>query len=218
MKIIVNAFKVIFVLLTIANTFAIVMIFRDFAEVKSSLVDLSQKTSRLPSSFFPVEAEQVDLSAYATKQYVDESVSEIPVGGSTEKVTVVKETVSDSSPKTSIIPINSNFESQSLVWIDVPNSDFYLDLASDYSEGAEVTWDAFLHELHGNGLAEARIMDITHGIVVVNSEISTNNSTSTLVSSGNLAIWKGKNLYRVQVKSQKGFPVYFNSGRLKIRY
>jgi hypothetical protein len=130
---------------------------------------------------------------------------------------VVKE-VASSEKQTSIIPIGAIFSTQSLDWIDVPGSEFYLDLGADYSSDAVVIWDVFLHEQHGNGLAEARLMDVTHGIIVVNSELNTNNASSTLLTSGVLGIWQGNNLYRVQVRSQKGFPIFFNSGRLKITY
>ena len=114
------------------------------------------------------------------------------------------------------MPLTGGFSTKSLDWVDVSGTDFYLDLVTDYGESAVVSWDAFIYEEHGNGLAEARIYDATHGIVVQNSEISTNNPASTLVTSANLAIWRGKNLYRVQIRSQKGFYVFFDSGRLKI--
>lgn len=173
-----------------------------------------------PNSVIQVPSgEEIDLSGFATKDYVNSAIAQIPeTSPSTETVTVVKETT-DSSKKTTIIPITATYSTQNLNWEDVPNSDFYLDLVNDYGEAASAYWEAFVYEQHGNGRVFARLFDVTHGIGVVGSDVETNSATSKLeISAGNLGIWRGKNLYRVQIKSEKGFPVFFDSGRLKVSY
>lgn len=215
MKILSNAFKVILILAVVFSTSTSFYLLYKYNNVPVEPVSPVPQTTvaKDPSS-------EVVLTEYATKKYVDDLVADINIPESspseTKTVTVTKTVAAPKSPETSYLPITGGFSTKSLIWMDVPGTDFYLDLVADYGENAIVTWDAFIYEEHGNGLVEVRIYDATHGIVVQNSEISTNNASSSLVSSANLAIWRGKNLYKVQIKSQKGFYVFFDSGRLKI--
>lgn len=212
MKFATNLSKVLLVAFVAGNTLANYLLFSQIQELKKPAVPQTNTTVRLP------EGEAVNLSAYATKEYVDEVAKGLRAPTPSPSAPTIQTTQTTSTPtkQISIIPISATFSTQSLDWVDVPNSDFYLDLVNDYSEDASVFWEAFIHEQHANGKAFARIIDVTHGIAVVGSEIETGSGTSVLVVSGNLAIWRGKNLYRVQLKSEKGFPVFFNSGRLKI--
>lgn len=201
-------------LLVVVNLLVSIYLFGEIQALKKvkPLVPVSNSTIQIPR-------EDVDLSSFATKDYVDKAIVGISKKDEKEASTVVREVTADSSQKTTILPISATFSTQNRDWTDVPNSDFYLDLASDYSEAAVAVWEAFIHEQHGNGKAYARLYDVTHNIGVVGSEIETNSSVSNLqASAGTLAIWRGKNLYRVQIKSEKGFAVFFNSGRLKISY
>lgn len=72
---------------------------------------------------------------------------------------------------------------------------------------------------HGNGQAYARLFDVTHGIAVAGSEISTTNNSSYLrVNSGNLGLWAGRNVYRVQLKSLNSFEITYTGGRIRITH
>lgn len=124
-----------------------------------------------------------------------------------------------SETKTAYIPLSGPITTTSTGWVDAAGTDVYIDLNSDYGKNAKVSWEAFLKVAHGNGQAFARLYDVTHGISVSGSEISLINiPTSTQVSSGNLSLWAGRNLYRVQIKSLNSFEVTFGSGRIKISY
>jgi hypothetical protein len=70
--------------------------------------------------------------------------------------------------------------------------------------------------LNGNGLAYLRLFDITAGIEVWGSEISTNSQDFTSVSSGKMTVRNGTHLYRVQAKSLTADTTIFNSGRIKV--
>lgn len=214
MRKIINAF---IILLLLGNISFSVYLYLQFQALKSQkqTQPTSYSISSIPApTAIPNAApapQSVDLSDYATKSYVDSVVA-----SASPKTVVTNTQTTTKEPSVTYIPISKNYTTQSLDWVDVPDTDFYLDLVNDYGENATAYWEAFLHEEHGNGDAQVRLMDVTHGIVVANSELSTNNASSTLITSANLAIWRGKNLYRVQMKSQKGFVVYFDTGRLKI--
>ncbi|OGM32930.1 hypothetical protein A2803_05040 [Candidatus Woesebacteria bacterium RIFCSPHIGHO2_01_FULL_44_21] len=212
MKLATNLFKLLLVVLVVINSLASYFLFQQVQGLK--------KPTPQPNSIVQIPvSEDVDLSSYATKDYVNQTVADIPEASKTETAAVVKEPVVSQSAQTTIIPISATYSTQSLDWVDVPNSDFYLDLVGDYGESAAAVWEAFIYEQHGNGKVFARLRDVTHSIAVVGSDLETNSASSKLeVSAGTLGIWRGKNLYRVQLKSEKGFPVYFNSGRLKITY
>jgi hypothetical protein len=124
-----------------------------------------------------------------------------------------------SKTQTAYIPLAGPVTTTSTAWVDVPGTEVYIDLASDYGKNAQVSWDTFLSIANSNGQAFARLYDATHGIAVDGSTVSVvNNSALTQVASGNLNLWSGRNLYRVQIKSLNSFTVTFGSGRIKITY
>jgi len=217
MKIVVNALKALLVIVVVVNTLAAYLLFQNFTSLRAEVVSKSPETPSPTKVGQMPTGEKIDMSTYATKEYVDESIASIPKD--TVKTETVTVTVPSTTKQTTIIPISAEFSTQSTDWIEVVNSDFYLDLVGDYGEEATANWDAFIHEQHGNGKVYARLFDVTHSIAVVGSDLENNSETSKLeTSAGILGIWRGKNLYRVQIKSQIGFPVFFNSGRLKITY
>jgi hypothetical protein len=118
---------------------------------------------------------------------------------------------------TSYIPMGTSFASFSTSWIDMPDSTVTFDLENDYSKNASATWSVSLKVQHANGQAFARIWDDTNKIAVSGSELSTqNNSEFVKVTSGNLAIWRGRNTYKVQIKSLNGFEVTASSASVKV--
>lgn len=136
----------------------------------------------------------------------------------TQKTIIIQSTPAPAS-HIAYIPIGGSSNTQNADWTDVPNAQVYLDLANDYNKNAKASWEAFLKVENANGTAYARLYDATHSIGVVGSEIKlTDNDKYTLVSSGNLNLWSGRNLYKIQIKSLNTFPVYVDSGRIKITY
>lgn len=148
---------------------------------------------------------------------VSEAVSSISA------VTVVNETVSNQTTKdkvqTSYVSIGSTYTTTNTNWTFVPDSGVYIDIYNDFGDNATVTWEASLKVKDAHGDAFARLYDDTNKRAVDFSEIkSTENATYELVSSGNLPFWRGKNLYKVQVKSLNSTEVTFTGGRVKIKY
>ena len=133
--------------------------------------------------------------------------------------TIVKTVVPTTKKQIVYIPIGGPVSTTSTQWVDVPGVEVYIDKVNDYSSGAYITWEASLKVKDDNGQAFARLQDITHGITVNGSEISTsNNSSAQTTYSGSLSLWAGKNLYRLQLKSLNSFEATFLSGRIKISY
>ncbi|MEK7525888.1 MAG: hypothetical protein AAB546_00215 [Patescibacteria group bacterium] len=124
-----------------------------------------------------------------------------------------------SGSKTSYIPMGSVWSTQSTDWVDVEDSDVYIDLANDFSSTAYVTLETNLKVANANGQAFVRLKDVTSGIIVNGSELSTtNNADYTRVSSPKLNLWSGKNLYRIQIKSLNSSLVTYSGGKLKLVY
>lgn len=186
-------------------------------EKKLSLISGNQVVSEKPSSqtASPVEDCGEECKKEIAKS-VSEAISNVPIETKTvEKI--VQTTIP--SKQTSYISLGTTYATMSKDWIDVPDSGIYIDLANDYSKSATVSWEASLKVAHSNGTSYARIYDDTNKIAVVGSELITeNNSSFKQVSSGSLALWRGRNLYKVQVKSLNGFEITYSGGRIKISY
>jgi len=104
-------------------------------------------------------------------------------------------------------------------WVDVGGAEVQFDLIEDYGESAVVAWEASLKVAHENGQAFARIYDATNKIVVLGSELSTiNNADFQRKSSGNLNLWRGRNVYRVQIKSLNSMEVTYSGGTMRVSY
>jgi len=139
------------------------------------------------------------------------------ISAATRTTTVV--TTPLAKKNTSYISLNGPVSTTSTQWVDIPGVEVYIDLVNDYGIGATAGWETSLKVAHGNGQAFARLFDVTHGIAVDGSEISTiNNADYTTVSSSNIYLWAGRNLYRLQLKSLNSFEVTFLSGHIKITY
>jgi len=217
--------KVYFLVSIILLSLGFVLLYK---KVDKLAVSLGEKSSLIT---FPIEFPQSTPSAKSDvcgencqkeiRKIVDNALATI--SSSIKKTAESSKTTTVAVPvlrgETTYIPLAGPITTTSIGWVDAAGTDVYIDLANEYGKAATVSWDAFLKVAHGNGQAFARLYDVTHGIAVSGSEISTvNNETSTQVSSGNLNLWAGKNLYRVQIKSLNSFEVTFGSGRIKINY
>lgn len=183
---------------------------------KQAQVQYITQPGQSPAPSSPVNTNQQDLAAL--REYFDTALSTI----SGTKETIIKETkevVNTSGSQTSYIPMGSTATTTSTDWVDVADSKVYIDLINDYAENAYVTWEASLKVAHDNGKAFARLFDETNGIAVSGSEITVeNNSSFVQKSSGYLPLWRGRNLYKVQIKSLNSFEVTYSSGKIKIKH
>lgn len=185
---------------------------------------LTQKYSDFPQTvkeLKEVQLQPIDECGEECRKIIDEEVaravatisSGVKVGGQPSVAT------SSLKGETTYIPFSGTFTTTATDWYDLKGVEAYIDLEKEYGKGAAVSWEGSLKVAHGNGQAFARLFDATHGIAVSGSEISTtNNVDSRLVTSGNLNLWAGRNLYRVQIKSLNSFEVTFGGGRIKISY
>jgi hypothetical protein len=128
---------------------------------------------------------------------------------------VVKKTVAKKTRSIQYIPIPGSGSTLENKWVDLAGTEFYFS-TSDYPNLTEAYFEANMRLVNGNGFAYLRLFDITAGIEVWGSEISTNSQNFTSVSSGKLTIRKGNHLYRVQAKSLTADTTVFNSGKIKI--
>lgn len=167
----------------------------------------------------PAQETVADSCGEACKKEIERAVTGAIATISATPKSVVQKTASVSQNQTVYIPLGGPVSTTSTQWVDVPGVEVYIDKVNDYSSKAVVTWEASLKVKDGNGQAFARLQDITHGISVDGSEISTlNNASAQTVFSGNLSLWAGKNLYRLQLKSLNSYEVTLLSGRIKVSY
>lgn len=148
---------------------------------------------------------------------VNDALADIP--STTTETIIEKETIVTGSQGTDYIPMGTSATTTSMDWIDVDDSAIYIDLENDYGDDATVSWEASLKVAHGNGKTFARLYDDTNKIAVDFSELSTENNVEfSQKSSGNLPFWKGRNLYKVQIKSLNSFEVTYSGGKIKVSY
>ena len=117
---------------------------------------------------------------------------------------------------TTYIPIGSTFSTRNLDWTDIPGQ---AEVDSEgYGTGPSFYWEVSVKIGNSNGEVFVRLFDITNSIAVSNSELSVKSASYTNVSSAALPFWRGKNLYKIQIKSTSGEEAIFASGRIKVIY
>lgn len=171
-----------------------------------------------PSISSPSEttnSSQCDLSC---QQMIDQKISQAIAtlsGNKTTSQQVKPVTSKTSQPQVIYIPLGGSGSSASRDWADIGNAEVYFDL-NDYPSLVEARFEGFISVKNGNGKTFARLYDATHSIGVQGSEVESTSENFTMVISGPLSLWQGKNLYRVQVKSLNGYDANFDSGRIKL--
>lgn len=141
------------------------------------------------------------------------------ISGTVKDGAVSKIIESVAKPQTSYIPLDGSSSTQSTDWVDAEGVEVAFDLADDYSANAKVAWEASLRVANANGTVYARLFDKTHNIAVSGSEISViNKADYQRISSGNLNLWAGRNIYRVQIKSLNSSKVDYTGGKIRISY
>jgi len=211
--------------LNLFTLIAVVMLAAGFIFLFRSQQELTTRLNSI-SGQGPVETLEepgtiaVDTCGEACLKKIQEEVaSAISTISATPKTTTGITTPASAKKNTSYIGLNGPVSTTSTQWIDIPGVEVYIDLVNDYGKAATAGWEANLKVAHGNGQAFARLFDVTHGTAVDGSEISTtNNPNYSIVSSSNIYLWAGRNLYRLQLKSLNSFEVTFLSGHIKITY
>lgn len=138
---------------------------------------------------------------------INQAISPTPI--------ITKKTVVPKTKSTQYIPIPGSGTTLENKWVDLLGTEFYIS-TNDYPNLIGAYFEANIKLLNGNGLAYLRLFDITAGIEVWGSEISTNSQSFTSVSSEKLTIRPGNHLYRVQAKSLTADTTIYNSGKIKI--
>ncbi len=148
-----------------------------------------------------IQAKQATQAAQAAPTPVTKIIYQTTPGTKVRSTTYVTLTGSGSTTATD--------------WVNVGGSDFYFNPA-DYPGLVSVYFEANMKLMTGSGRAYVRLYDSTHGIGVQGSDASTQAGTDTVVESGQVSFWAGKNLIRVQIKSLTAESAVYNSGRLRI--
>jgi hypothetical protein len=171
-----------------------------------------------------IRQEAPDLGGYATISYVNELLGKptpMPAATSTPSPTSViapKPSAATKKTEVSYLPIGGSLTTTSTDWTDVPGSDFWADFSTDFGSDAQVSWEATLKVEAASGRVTARLMDTTHGIELLESQVFTELGVLTSVTSGRIYPWAGKNLYRVQIRSLIPTAASFDGGRVKVVY
>ena len=147
--------------------------------------------------------------------YIDSRISH-----PTPTPTPTPKTIVPAAPKAKVrtisyLPISTGGSTANRDWTNIAGTEFYFD-TSNYPGLVTVYFEANIHLLNGNGIGYVRLFDTAHGIGVQGSDAQTSNQAATLVESGQVSFWAGKNLIRVQAKSLTTETTIFDSGRLRI--
>lgn len=196
---------------------------RDVASLKEDLMLNAQKKS---DSIPPVDdapqnqqiAENCGLDCEEKISVaVDKAVAEL----SAELKASSGKQVTQSTPKPKpaitqvfYVPVGSSGSTTKTEWADLSNTDFFFN-SGEYGTLKDAKWSANI-KVFQNGQAFARLFDVTHGVAVPGSEISTASYVYSLVESDSLKFLQDKNVYRVQMKSLTGYEASFDSGKIKI--
>lgn len=175
-----------------------------------------KKDSKLP---IPETTPQTDLQSNCLddcKNYIDEKIAGISFPTSSPKgivKTIPKPTAKTKSVSYFSVPGTGSTLQNS--WTDISGTDFFFDPA-EHPGLSDVRFETNIRLVNGNGQASIRLYDVTHSIGVNNSDVYTTSQTSSLVTSGAINFWSGRNQYRVQIKSLTADTAVYESGRLRM--
>jgi len=193
------------------------LLFLDFVWLKEKPKEVSQENVTIGS--VPTVSE-IETTTDCQKSCLDKIQEEVEKLGT--KVGVQPETQATPTPTTAprganvqYLTIGSAGSTSNASWADISGTEFYFNLA-DYQNIKAVRWEINLRSFLAGNAVSARIYDVTNSRAVDGSELLTTSGTSVLLRSGDLTIWRGNNLYRVQAKSSSENPAYLDTPRLKI--
>jgi len=194
-----------------------------FQKVESRISDLTKQNYKTPQ---PLPATdnvdtQKERCGDLCKKEIEDAVVKAMAAITPTMIKTSTTTVAQTTQKggTTYIPMGTTYESTSTDWYTIDDTATYIDLINDYGKTASVSWEASLKVAHGNGQAYVRLWDDTNKIAVDGSVLTTeNNSEYKLVTTGVLPFWKGRNLYKVQIRSLNSFVVSYTGGKIRISY
>lgn len=157
--------------------------------------------------------ELIDQKTANLQTLIDVNLPPTPTETPTPKVSTVVPI--SKSKTTQYIPIPGSGTTLENNWVDLTGTEFYIS-TDDYPNLVGAYFEANMKLVNGNGLAYVRLFDVTAGVEVWGSEISTNRQDFSSISSNKLTIRNGTHLYRVQAKSLTADTTVFNSGRIKV--
>ncbi|MBI4067148.1 hypothetical protein HY407_02100 [Candidatus Gottesmanbacteria bacterium] len=112
------------------------------------------------------------------------------------------------------IPLGSG-STQKGDWDDLAGSDTLID-TSKYGNIKEVYFIASLRNPTQNGDTLVRLYNVTDKHAVWNTEMKMNGPLTQTLTSPQITLDTGIKLYRAQLKSGLGYPVYLDNGRIRI--
>ena len=192
-------------------------------KVLSSSVESLDGTPAVVFEGSEEQSTSVDICGDTCKAEIARLVSQAvaTLSGATTQTVVERQTVvtTESSGGTDFVPMGSTHTTTSMDWANIEDTAVYIDVVNDYGEDADVSLEASLKVAHGNGKAYVRLYDDTNKIAVDGSELSTtDNVTFIRVATGNLPLWRGRNLYKIQIKSLNSFEITYSGGKIRINY
>lgn len=182
-------------------------------ETSGSIANL--ETAPSSDTTNPIKFECDETCKSEVSDFVDSLFEEKFTEVSTKSSSVTT-TSPTKSLSTSYIPISAIYSTTNITWTDVPGSDTYVDSYNDYGSSAVVRFEISLKVNQGNGRAYARLWDDTNKVSPNNSEIYTESGEYTTQITQPISMWRGNNLYKIQVKSLNGSEAYINGAKLKI--
>lgn len=138
-----------------------------------------------------------------------------PIPVITNTPSIIKKTTPKPVKSVSYFPIPGSGSVLSTSWTDIAGTDFYFD-TTDYPDLSESYFSASIRLFNGNGAAFVRLFDVTAGVEVWGSEVSTNSQSFMFITSNQLTLRSGRRLYRIQAKSLTADTTVFNSGQLRL--
>lgn len=195
-----------------------VFLFLEIEKVKTNqaALNVAKVTTSLDSAkTIPESSNPANISRSEIKEVVEELLAS--TSAQVAPASSLPPSTTKKSLQVTFIPISQSGATTSTEWQDISGSDFYVALV-DYGTPKSVTFEANLKSANGSGPAYARLYNVTSGVAVSGSEVSSSSTSYTLKSSGGLNLWSGNNLYRVQIKSHDSQEASFGNGRIKILY
>ena len=143
-----------------------------------------------------------------------------------ERVVALEKRVAGLEKKTSVVSKKAGTEKESFLrlmegvaagsnWTTVVGTEFWLNQEL-YGNVKKITWEGWLKVQDGNGVGMARLYDVTNNRAVDFSEVKVTGEGRISFYSPVLAIWRGQNQYRIEVRSSTGYPVTISEARLRI--
>lgn len=135
-----------------------------------------------------------------------------------EKVVEKTTTIPSTNPATTgtfYVPIGGSGNTTNRTWTDT-TAEVIVNWDNYQGDKITVSWEGYVKLKDGNGLASARLFDVTHQVAVPGSELETSYWDFKYIASGPLTVWSGNITYRVQIKSLTGYQTSYEGGKIKI--